>query len=437
MGEIIPTASDMTSQTEKLLAAVMPVEITPPIGVRMEGYGARIGPSNDVHDPLYATLLVLKSGSSGIAIVSFDLIAVTLAFTNRLRTALSPILGIQEQGILVAATHTHSGPAGFLGRIPLLSPEEDPLLQEIALRRVIGAGIWASQHLQPAQLAIGLGHVQGIGLNRNDPANGLADDQVTILRVDDADGKSLAVLMNFGCHPTVLGSNNLAISADYPGAARAELRKIYPCTTFLFTNGATGDVSTRFTRRGQGFDEVARLGRILAGEVLKQLQLVTPVQEVTLSGLVRPLKLAQRPLPSLEIAQAQLDLQQVELANLRQANRPHGEIRKAITGVEGAQVQLARIQAGANVAFVETEVQLIRIGPLALLALPGEPFASTVLAIKAKSPIHPTAVVSYGNDYRGYFPDAASIAAGTYEALTSPFDETAADQLALACLALV
>jgi neutral ceramidase len=436
MGELTPTAREMMSQSIDLQAAVIPIEITPPIGVRMEGYGARKDPSNDVHDPLYATLLVLKSGNSGVAIVSFDLLAVALTFTSRLRAALSPIIGIPQQGIFVAATHTHSGPAGFLGRIPLLSGDEDPLLQEVALRRVTGAGIWASQHLQPAQLAIGVGHVQGIGLNRNDPVNGLADDEVTILRVDGADGQPLAVLMNYGCHPTVLGPSNLAFSADYPGAARAELKKIYPRTAFLFTNGATGDVSTRFTRRGQGFDEVERVGRILAGEVLKQLQLVTPAQEADLSGQVSPIKLALRPLPPLEIAQQQLDQLQAELEDARRADRPPGEIRKAITKVEGAQIQLTRVQSEAHAAFVETQIQLIKIGPLALLAIPGEPFASTVLAIKAKSPIRPTAVVSYGNDYRGYFPDAAAIDAGTYEALTSPFDETAADQLAQTCLAL-
>ncbi len=427
----------MMGQQDKLFAAAMAVEITPPIGVRMEGYFARKDPSNDVHDPLYATLLELKSGNSGIAFVTFDLLAVPLSFTNRLRAALSPVLGVPEDCILVAASHIHSGPAGFLGRMPLLSSDEDPMLQEAALRWVTGAATWVSKHLQPAQLGIGQGRVTGIGSNRNDPVNGPADDEVTILRVDGAEGQPLAVLMNYGCHPTVLGPSNLALSADYPGAARAVLSKTMPHTAFLFTNGASGDVSTRFTRRGQDFDEVERVGRILAGEVLKQLQLITPVQNAALTGRVSPVKLALRPLPSIEVVQTQLDQLQAELEDMRRMNQPHGEIRKAITRVEGAQVQKAMAQGYANAAFIETQVQAIRVGPLALLALPGEPFASTVLEIKAKSPIQPTAVVSYGNDYRGYFPDEASIAAGTYEALTSPFYESAAAQLAQTGLALL
>ncbi|MCC7129495.1 MAG: hypothetical protein B6D39_07180 [Anaerolineae bacterium UTCFX2] len=427
----------MTNQKRELFAAAIAAEITPPIGARMEGYSARKNPSNDVHDPLYASLLVLKSHDSAIAFITLDLIAVTLSFTNRLRAALSPLLGVAEDCILVAASHTHSGPAGFLGKIPLLSPDEDLQLQESVLQRVIGAGIWAKNHLQPAQVGMGQGWVHGIGSNRNDPINGLSDDEVNILRVDRIDGQPLAVLMNYGCHPTVLGPDNLALSADYPGAARAELKKIYPGTIFLFTNGATGDVSTRFDRRGQGFDEVERIGGILAGEVLKQMQLVNPIPEAALSGRISPVKLALRPLPSLEDAQSQLNQLQTELDNMRQAKRPHGEIRKAVTKVEGAQVQLARIQENSGAAFVDTQVQVLRIEPLAFLTIPGEPFASTVLAIKAESPANPTVVVSYANDYRGYLPDAASITAETYEALTSPFDETAASQLTQAAMALL
>jgi len=79
----------------------------------------------------------------------------------------------------------------------------------------------------------------------------------------------------------------------------------------------------------------------------------------------------------------------------------------------------------------------LRIGPLAIVALPGEPFTRTVLEIKNQSPVQPSFVVSYGNDYRGYFPDAVSVAAGTYEALVSPYDETVGERLVQAVLALL
>ena len=437
LGELNRESKEMTSQFQPLQAAVISVDITPPIGVRLDGYGARKDPSNDIHDPLFATLLVFKAGEKCVALVTLDLVAVTLEFTNRVRASISHELGISEDSILVSASHTHSGPAGFLGRVPILSHVEDPVLQEICLRRLAGAALWCNNHFQPVRISLGRGEVHDIGRNRNDPVAGLTDYEVIVLRVDDAAGRPLAVLMNYGCHPTVLGPDNLAISADYPGAARLALNKIYPRTVFLFTNGATGDVSTRFTRRGQGYSEVERMGHILAGEVLKVIQIATPVDEVALSGQIHPVHLDYRQFPSEVDAQAQLEQLEADLAKMQSTGLPHGEIRKAVTRVEGAQAQLSMIKNYGSTSFAETQVQVLHIGPLALVAMPGEPFTRTVMDIKAQSPAQLTAVVSYANDYRGYFPDAASISAGTYEALTSPYDESAAKLLAQAALVLL
>jgi len=437
LGEIKPESKPMTNLSTDLQAAAIAVDITPPIGGYLDGYGARKDPSNDLHDPLSASLLVLKAGETGAALVTLDLVAVTADFTGQVRAAVSHELGIPKNAILVAASHTHAGPAGFIGRVPLLNQVEDPALREIYVRRLAGAALWCSNHFQPAKISLGRGEVHDIGTNRNDPVAGPSDTAVTVLRVDDAAGQPLAVLMNYGCHPTVLGPDNRAISADYPGAARQALTKVYPHTVFLFTNGATGDVSTRFTRRGQGFGEVERMGNILAGEVLKVMQVANPVDMGTLSGQIQPLRLDFRHFPSAETAQAQLEQLEAELTGLRSAGAPHGEIRKAVTKVEGAQSQLAMIKSFSSQTFAETQVQVLQIGPLALAAMPGEPFTRTVLDIKARSPAQTTAVVSYANDYRGYFPDAPSIAAGTYEALTSPSDESAAYQMTQAVLALL
>jgi hypothetical protein len=418
-------------------AAVMPVDVTPPIGTYLDGYGARKNPSNDIHDPLFATLLMFKAGNNGVAVVTMDLVGITLSFTEKLKAALSPVLGIPEDAILVSAIHTHAGPVGFMGRVPLLGNVDDPVLQEIYLRKLKGAAVWVKDHLQPVHLGIGRGEIHDIGRNRNDPETGLMDAELGVLRVDDVNGQPLAVLMNYGCHPTVLGPENLAISADYPGAARTALKRIYPGSAFLFTNGASGDVSTRFTRRGQGFAEVERMGNILAGEVLKVMQVVTPVEEVVLSSRVTPVQLTLRHFPPVDVAQKQIETLEVELEQKRATGLPAGEIRKAVTKLEGAHGQLDMAQSYGDTKTVNTLVQMLRIGPMALVTMPGEPFTHIVLEIKKHSPIHPTFVVSYGNDYRGYFPDAVSVAAGTYEALTSPYDETAGDKLVQTALALL
>jgi hypothetical protein len=60
-------------------------------------------------------------------------------------------------------------------------------------------------------------------------------------------------------------------------------------------------------------------------------------------------------------------------------------------------------------------VQAIRIGDLALCALPGEPFCQTGLDLKAKSPFKPTVMVGMANDYAGYLPTEEQHALGGYE----------------------
>src|ERR1700722_864285 len=77
-------------------AGVARVDITPPIGHEMGGYSARKHGSTGLHDPLYATVLVVESGSNSIALVTCDL-----------RSFVSTRVG---NNTLISSSHTHSGP---------------------------------------------------------------------------------------------------------------------------------------------------------------------------------------------------------------------------------------------------------------------------------------------------------------------------------------
>lgn len=303
-------------------------------------------------------------------------------------------------------------------------------------RQLIGAAIWADHQLQPASLGFGRGKVEGIGLNRNDPEQPV-DSEVIVVRIDAVSGQPLAVIMNYGCHPTVLGYQNLQYSADYPGAARSTLHKIYPDTIFMYTNGASGDISSRFTRRDQTFNEVERMGRILAGEVLKVMQTITTQPEQKLESRILPVELPFRPFPGHAEAQQELEHFKEELEGLKASHAPHGEIRKAVTRVEGATGQASMAKELEGRSGNKSQVHVLKIGDLVLVGLPGEPFTRTVLEIKQGSPHANTTVLSYANDYQGYFPDRVSIAMETYEALISPYGADVAERLSQAALDLL
>lgn len=423
--------------SNQLQAAAVEVDITPPVGIPMEGYAARKGVSQGIHDPLLGQLLLLQAGDKRLVLISLDLLGVSLDFTKQVRRGIHQTVGAPPEGTLIACSHTHAGAAGFLPPHPGISLPQDAELQQMTARKLIGAAIWAEQCLQPARLGIGRGTVAGIALNRNDPEKGLVDNELVLLFVEDMRGNPLAVVMNHGCHPTVLGYDNLFFSADYPGAARMTLRRIYPETTFLFTNGASGDVSTRFTRREQTYREVDRMGRLLAGEVLKVMQTIKTQPDAELDAKTVEVDLRFRSFPPVEVARQEKERLQAELEAMKAAGAAHGEIRRAITRLEGATGQLLMAQELAGRTSNRSQMQALIVNELGMIGVPGEPFTRTVLDIKAGSPKAATMVISYANDYQGYFPDATSIQEGSYEALISPYPAQVAENLAETALNLL
>src|SRR6185436_7061790 len=73
---------------------------------------------------------------------------------------------------------------------------------------------WESRF--PARVGVGAGRVAGIGVNRRTPDKKPVDEEVGIIKIEDAQGQVRGVVMNYSCHPTVLGSDNLLATGDFP-----------------------------------------------------------------------------------------------------------------------------------------------------------------------------------------------------------------------------
>src|SRR6266540_499768 len=96
--------------TSRLRAGSASADVTPPVGVRMDGYGGRFSPSEGVHDPLFARALVLDYGNESAAIVVLDLLGVHPWLTSELRRRAHQALGIPDDAIVLSATHDHAAP---------------------------------------------------------------------------------------------------------------------------------------------------------------------------------------------------------------------------------------------------------------------------------------------------------------------------------------
>lgn len=428
----------------KVLAGVAKVNITPPpVGTPLDGYAARkdgVGPSEGVHDELYAKTLVLSDGKQKVAIVATDLIGVDLRLTNAIREFAEKRIGIPRKNVLVSASHTHSGPA--IGVLDEVIPIPDVYKHEVenyrhTLERNITSAIYiANEKLRVARIGIGEGKIFTIGANRRGPKGSL-DPEVGILRVDDEKEDVIGVLVNYTCHPTVMGAENLLVSADFTGYAMEFVEKAKgEGVVALFTNGAQGDISTRFTRREQTFGEVKRLGAILGAEVLRVLEQVETVDRLRLESAVEEVHLPLREPPTPEEAMKTVEESKQILEGLRKRGAPQPKIRVAETTLQGAMGALRSVR-GPRREEVISEVQVVRINDVALVGVPGELFVEIGLDIKKKSGLEYAYVVGLANDYVGYIVTRKAYEEGMYEPLITRLSQVGEKVISHVALKLI
>jgi hypothetical protein len=91
-----------------LKAGVAIVDITPPAGLAMAGFGARTEPALGAHDALTARALAV--GDTAIVVADVLGIHETMSLAIRRRCCLP------DDNVIVAAVHNHGGPASMFGR---------------------------------------------------------------------------------------------------------------------------------------------------------------------------------------------------------------------------------------------------------------------------------------------------------------------------------
>jgi len=396
--------------TELLLAATS-IDVTPPCGHRLDGYAARTGVATGAADPLRATLIWLSTADDpGVLWLTLDAIAVGKDLTFDLSAAAGAAAGIPPSHVVVSASHTPSGPSGWTGEIhPAIPAEREQDLVDALVCAVHGA------HLERRPVVASWRSIEvvGVGTNRH-RRDGPHDKTAGILAMHSLDGSLEAVLLDFACHPTTYGPENLRYSADWPGAARAALAP----AVVGFLQGAAGDVSPRFTRRGRDAAEVTRLGGLLAGRVREAL--AEPGLELPQSAPVirrTTLDLGVRDFPPVDEA-----AQVIQAAERRVNGNDDPSGRISQTRLDGARGQALMAAASIPSSF-ELPISVVTMGDVCWVNLPVELFAVHGACLQAHS-THPiTRVVGYTDGYYGYVVDKSAADSGSYEALITYFDQ--------------
>jgi neutral ceramidase len=433
----------------ELVAGTSAVVLETPIGVEMMGYGARTGTAQRVHDPLHARALYLASDSD-LLLIECELCLLAPSQAEGVRERIAAETGIARDRIMVGCTHTHSGPDTGLGA--LLGGSEPPDHVAPLLEALIEAGVRAHANAAAARLGVGRAEAH-IGRNRRS-ADGPLDTDVLVIRVDRADGSPLSVLYVHGCHPTALGHDNLAYSADWPGAAGRAIQEGLPGCNPIFVLGAHADVDPR-TRGlldlairdqsvGVGFDQVEVLGREIGRAVVAAASALETRPEAAVapgSPRVRVpghrADLERRRLEALTALGLPPDTEArtrdlYRLERERTADLPAEERRERI-----AKVRLyLRDRTAHRFAFgsePEVETQVLRIGDAHLLGLPLEPTVDVGLDWKRRLGGRRAAVVGIANGWLRYLPHSRNfeedLAHQKYEILQSTLVPEASDRL--------
>jgi hypothetical protein len=244
-----------------------------PRWVPLAGYSRRKGNSSrGTHDPVGVRALVIQDPETVAALVSCDLLIVDEHLFDEVRRRLLAQGFPPDVVLLVAATHTHSGPGGYGTRFfeKLSMGHFDRDIFETIVAAISRAVTRAQAARAPVRLASFATTVEDLVTNRMDP-HGFTDKELIVTAFYHPPARTpRALVVNFSAHPTTLGAWNRQLSADYPGVVVRELERQVPGAMVLFFAGAVGDQAP--VKSGEGFASAEHIGFTLAQRVDALLQ---------------------------------------------------------------------------------------------------------------------------------------------------------------------
>ncbi len=454
-----PKPKEPPRKAGQLRAGVAKVEIT----------NKKVLPLND---PLYVKALVLKSDTTTVVLVTLDAVAVGEIgyigndYLGKVRARLQKELNIAPESVVVNASHCHG----------IVCADVDD--------KTVDAVKAATANLVPVTVGVGVGHEDRVSENRrlklksgkeadvrhayslppDDEVVGTGpiDPQIGVLRIDRADGRTLAVVYNFACHP-IMGVNGDGNTADLSGfASKVIENNLSEGTIALFVQGCGGDLNpvrykdvshprhaeplgntlglsvlqaVRKIKCGDGValairNEQLALPRADHSEridalVAEQARLVKALKGTSLN-LKTFLELANKynlskEFPSYyshlymtEKAQGRSDLLKLDDGNRKnlQAYMDNVLTMERVTRVQTNLALLQKHQA-TNLAAgrkpLEVELVGMRIGDFVLVTFPGELTVEIGLNVKRAAPTKTTFVAGYTNGYIYYTPTAKQL----------------------------
>lgn len=413
-----------------LSAGAATVVVDVPAGTPMTGYAARLEPSTGVNDPVTVRALVVDD----IGIVVVDCCSLRKTTCAELRSTRPA--GLLD--VVIAVTHTHSGPCLTPGGLGSFAPD---VLH--AVEKAFVEALTTARHRRtPVTVRYGERRAVGVGRNRRHDDIEI-DPPVQVVSFDGADG-TVATLITYPMHPVVLSAANTLISADYVGPLRDMVEAALPGSICLFAQGCAGDVNAdRHSAEGD-FSAAPAPGRDFAAAVMKGQTVAT----AALDALSR----ATTPAPTrttMSTTTVPLDVTALDPATVTSDREDWVRLRDSLPRERSALYEAWVAWADDWLEQRPTpsrwlgRVGLITVGGLRIATLPGEPFLAVADRVRDGLGEH-TIVLGYCDGVSGYLPTADEYEFGGYEVCDShryygmpgPYAQGSAERLADAVVSL-
>ena len=410
-------ASVSAAEAKPFRAGAAQVDITPTTFPVINSGGFLERTADRAYDRLMSRALILDDSQTRIALVVVDNLMMTQDFLDQVKRQASAATGIPAERMLISATHTHSAPSvmGALGS------RADPAYTQFLPGRIVQSIVLAAEHLQPAR--VGWASVRDYAHNHcrrwiyrpdrmpNDPFGdrtvrammhpghqspqhvgpaGPADQGLTLLSVQSPEGRPIAVLGNYALHY----KGSPAVSSDFCGRFGEALARLIgaedAASPFvgLMSQGTSGDSMWMDYAKPANDPGLEGYTQAVAKVAHEAYQQIVYHAWVPLAMAESRLKLARRAPDEKRLAWARELAAQVQ--DRLPQNQPEVYALEAIHLHEQPEVEVL--------------LQAVRIGDLAMTALPAEVFGITGLKLKAQSPLEQTCNLELANGAFGYIP---------------------------------
>jgi hypothetical protein len=453
----------MNAEQKELLAGTGRRCVNPPPNIAHGGWGAQKHEQAEGIDmDLWATALAISDEKKTALILDIDIQILTNERADQIRDAVSAATNLPKENIRASATHTHTGPVPYKSWIERGFEMVGPWFENLA-RWCAEAAVEALKNLQPVIVRTGRGECN-INTNRRATTpngepflginpDGVCDREVLVVKLDSRDGKSVATLVNFACHATIMGPYCRWITPDFPGAMKRVVEESLGghCLFLQGASGNQGPVQSSISDTSV----YKKFGAILGHEVVKVALSLDAIpskpkfREVIPSGAplgvydcefpsvrATPVHVFEKEisvplrdgLPEKKVASEKLEFWKTKLKEAREKN-DSAAITEATYMARRADIQLRMADDFGGKKSAGVRTHFIVFGDIALIGCNIEPFAETGIAIKKASRFPMTIFSGYTNGRLAYMATAEEWNNGGYEVENSPFGQNAAEVL--------